>query len=76
MSRWRLGDPWSDEDAALRRLRDGLARQVSMETPRTDVAAEPTVEEVEAEVRALIARLRAGDMTGKERLARLLDRLA
>jgi hypothetical protein len=76
MTRWRLiGDIWADDDPALRRLREGLAHRVPMQPPRTDAAAEPTDEEVEAEVRALISRLRAGDTTAKERLARLLDRL-
>ena len=83
MSKWRYIDEWSDDDPAIRRLRDSLARRL-VDTPgRLDDAgltadsSEDAVASLDPASRReriafLVRRIEAGDMSAIEPLRRLL----
>jgi hypothetical protein len=83
MSKWRYVDEWSDDDPAIRRLRDALAlRLVDARGRAVDagVAADSTEDPVASldpatrreRVASLVRRLEDGDQSAVEPLRRLL----
>jgi hypothetical protein len=72
-------DIWSHDDPALTRAREALAARLAVPAPERISAPElmpATIpEDTQADLTALTARLRDGDLSVRERLARLLDRL-
>lgn len=83
MSKWRYIDMWSDDDPAIRRLRDALALRPADVRGRADyagVAADPTEDAVASldpatrreRVAVLVRRIKDGDLSAVEPLRRLL----
>ena len=83
MSKWRYIDEWSDDDPAIRRLRDSLARRLADTPGRLDDAlltADSSADAVASLDRAsrrerialLVRRIEAGDMSAVEPLRGLL----
>jgi hypothetical protein len=83
MSRWRYVDEWSDDDPAIRRLRDAHARWLMDASGRADdaaVAAVSTEDEVapidpatrRERIAVLVRRIKDGDQSAVEPLRRLL----
>lgn len=74
MGGWRIVDIWDDDDPALTHMRDLLALRPPEGAPEQPADPEPAIEDPLDEVAKLTARLRAGDLSVRERLARLLHR--
>jgi hypothetical protein len=83
MSKWRYVDEWSDDDPAIRRLRDALALRLVDARERADdagVAADSSEDDVASlddatrreRVAALVERIKDGDLSAVEPLRRLL----
>jgi len=83
MTKWRNLDPWEawdeEHDEGLRRMQDALAPrapETAQERPfGIDVVQDAAPADPLAEVASLTARLRAGDVSVRDRLAALLGRL-
>jgi hypothetical protein len=83
MSKWRYVDEWSDDDPAMRRVRDAHARWLMDARGRADdaaVAAVSTEEDVASldaatrrdRVPSLVRLVKDGDLSAVEPLRRLL----
>jgi hypothetical protein len=83
MSKWRYVDGWSDDDPAIRRVRDAHARWLVDARGRADDAAmsadstEDDVASLDAATRrdrvaSLVRRVKDGDLSAVELLRRLL----
>jgi hypothetical protein len=83
MSKWRYVDEWSDDDPAIRRLRDAHARWLVDARGRADDAAmsadstEEDAASIDAATRrdrvaSLVRRVKDGDQSAVELLRRLL----
>jgi hypothetical protein len=83
MSKWRYVDEWSDDDPAIRRLRDAHARWLVDARGRADDAAmsadstEEDAASIDAATRrdrvaSLVRRVKDGDLSAVELLRRLL----
>ena len=79
----RLSDPWSEDDPAVRRMRDALrAAQSGPAEPEPDSQASASIAghgpppgpSRRARVSQLIARIRAGDVSAIDALRELVDR--
>lgn len=81
-SAWSHVGEWDDDDPALTRMRDALALGASETPPEAPGRPEPsavapvvTSEDERAELAVLAERLKAGDVSVRQRLAALLERL-
>ena len=83
MSKWRYVDEWSDDDPAIRRLRDAHARWLMDVRRRADdagVAADSTEDAAASldpatrreRIAVLVRRIKDGDQSAVEPLRRLL----
>ena len=80
MSRWSSFDLWSDDNEAVRRLRDALRPPQPVQEPRRaeeapEVVPEPVAEPVAAQretIASLVELVRAGDLDAAERLRELI----
>jgi len=79
-ARFRFVDIWADDDPAVELLRTGLALEPTPEPVQEPPRAEPepsqlpdTAEDPREAVSGLLARLRAGDLSVRDLLRRLID---
>jgi hypothetical protein len=83
MSRWRYVDEWSDDDPAIRRVRDAHARWLVDARGRAEearVAADSIEDDVASldpatrreHIAGLVRRVKDGDLSAVEPLRRLL----
>ena len=83
MSKWRYVDEWSDDDPAIRRLRDALAIRLVDARERVaaaGVSADSTEDDVASldpetrreRIAVLVRRIKDGDQSAVEPLRRLL----